>query len=425
MSAAADFDEIITQCPTNIAQGFLQKTGQCWDDSTIIALIYGCKNEIQHKLLNMDANTIVRNAITTMKPINVEPSDDAKFIDDSKKHINYIRERLKLMLTKTSVNTTLESIHDFDYDQSYDYNRYFYRDGTQGKLGKLAYLSNIELERIKAKPLIPTQLTRQNSFTLSIGTENSILELSSMNKINTPNISIGYYKSMGSVYDMLWLISFYNFLFMGVKNYIQPMYYIMDAGNIIYFNRKLLKKCFGIIIIIDENVRKHAISLFECVSEEGNIERWLYDNEGVTEKHMPLYKIDWKDKCKKYNYMLNLEMLHKKYKDKKISDVIVLLKKTKEFDELNYYIEQDKYLLSFTNNRSIKLNKEIEIYKELHVKSLPLYASTLSSHVPFKDTANTGKVQIPSTRQERRQHPYHRKYLKYKMKYLNLLNRKD
>ena len=96
MSASA-VSEVIAQCPANIAQGFLQKTGQCWNDSIIIALIYGCRNEIQHKLLNMGAEIIVNNAVkynSNMMPINIEPSDMEVFESGSKKHIKYIIDRL-------------------------------------------------------------------------------------------------------------------------------------------------------------------------------------------------------------------------------------------------------------------------------------------------------------------------------------------
>ena len=105
------------KCPENNYQGFIQKIGQCWIDSTSMALIYGGRtsNDIIHlitKGIKPDNSEDPEPNYTEyikyrmrdhadMIPINIEERDYPDFISEA----NVFLKNIKARLTRTIQNT--------------------------------------------------------------------------------------------------------------------------------------------------------------------------------------------------------------------------------------------------------------------------------------------------------------------------------
>jgi len=389
------------KCPENKAQGFYQKTGQCWLDSIQMALLHGGTNSnlIMMGLLtanndDMLQNTLIYNKIINnnkMIPINIGGFDYGRFITNGTAYLKNIKTRLKYNLIKVenqiekSTNTTFKNILETPANLNWSEIITFCDESDHPCERGL-------LEESSSVMPPPPHLSRERSYFNSIKCDTMIktlLEINNIKYISASEDNMDKYIPGASIYGDLWLISFYNFLFMNENRYIQPITVeIPPKINHIILKEDILNECFAIIISFrlpdinkPDTYVNHVVCLFECnnIDATNNITKsgWLYDNEGIIFSDEPLKQMDWKSTIKENNYELKLSTFFssapyiKNIENTKIFNIILLFDKYNiPFNRTDYYLYESDYVNKFYNSLAKQLFTDI-IKKQRSMNIMP------------------------------------------------------
>ena len=346
------------KCPDNEFKGFHQKSGQCWIDSTVMVLIYGgdTSDIIIKGIMESDEN-LVENKIRTnlkMLPINVEKENYEDFIQFGKNYVQNLKDRLVQTL----------------------------------------YLPQKDREPEFLK------LVRRASRVFSLQCEIDAKQGSNINIISKKN----YYKTGGYLYDIIWLVSFFNFLFLNEHKYIIPVYIDADEENNFHLDEGASHienpNFIGYLVTFEANEDDyHQIGMFRCKNQDGIFDYWIYDNNGFAKRYekygqkQTFKNIDWKQILEKDGYDLNLKHFFDIYKLYNITEIIALYTSTDNFNEVLYYTDTDlhneeqdnKYLGLYGNARTIKIRKKIldfKLIKKLRTEQDKLSESYAAAHNP-------------------------------------------
>jgi len=220
--------------------GFIQHEGECWHDSllTILLLSNEFGDNIQKILLHEDIETIITKPklYKFLLPININYDDKSfcKFEEYSKIYLINIKKRLE---------------------------------------SKLRESSSADPSSYKPRPL-----ERQNSYTTSSCSSNTLLDIYNINNINKKIGEI----SGDDLTDII-TIQFYNYFFQTDNKFINFNEY--SINTIINIDPSIIEKSHCAIITINWKnklghfVNGHIVSLFKCkINSKTNY--YYYDNMG-------------------------------------------------------------------------------------------------------------------------------------------------
>jgi len=436
------------KCPENQYQGFFQKTGQCWLDAISMVLIYGGRtsNTIIQGILAYEPSSygsklkddkliLVRNPglierkieeNKEMIPINIEEADYKDFIKFGERYLYNLQARLKQTFQNTAENINMSSQIDYSNQMGSKLS------GTVTKAQKTQEIHRIILDKFDNPMPIPV-LSRQASFDYSIQCNHDIISISQLNDLRQPIVGTKL-GSGGLNRDTIWTIYFYNFLFLSPINHIKPLHYIDNTRDLlrINYNNININEIFAIIVnirILDEIGNQgdlHSISFFKCKISDDFEHYWIYDDNGFNVlTYPPLVEYDWFLELKAKKYLELPNFLH--YNNFKIKGVLNLGFDSKDSSEYKFYFHETYYKNERANNMQSVMqlfNDVIPIPPLRRSKRLQEKAQQLSSAY-VKEKSVSVKRKIDEPEEPEGANPKGRskiglKYLKYKMKYLNL-----